>query len=106
MPEGANPALFVLSPMVGLAGITLVSTIIWVVNLDRGATFIGDLIVVYYLLLLPSLALIFGGLSSNSPYATLGAGREIKMMLSYELPFIIALFTPWRKSAQYSSGTS
>jgi NADH-quinone oxidoreductase subunit H len=93
LPKGSRKTGFLLSPLLGLAGITLVSTIVWKVNIYPELSFIGDLIVVLYLLILPSLALIIGGSSSRNPFGTLGASREIKMMLAYELPFLIAIFT-------------
>jgi formate hydrogenlyase subunit 4 len=50
----------------------------------------GDLILLLYLLLFPSLALVIAGFSSASPYATIGAQREMVTMLSFELPLAIA----------------
>jgi NADH-quinone oxidoreductase subunit H len=93
MPEGANEFLFIASPMIGFAGAILVSTMLWRLNLSVGSTFIGDLIVVLYLLLLPSLAIMLGGFASGNPFAVIGASREMKLILAYELPFVIAMFT-------------
>ncbi len=50
----------------------------------------GDLILVIYLFILPGLALVIGGFASSSPYATVGAQREMVTMLSYEFPLAIA----------------
>ena len=55
--------------------------------------FVGDLIVVLYLLYIPSLAMIIGGSASRNPFAALGASREMKLMLAYEVSFLIAVFT-------------
>ncbi len=104
IPRGASVAAFVASPMVGLAGVTLVSTMLWVLNMNVGVTFIGDLIVVLYLLLLPSLAIILGGFSSGNPLAALGSSREMKLILAYELPFIIAVFTVVAKTGSILFG--
>jgi NADH-quinone oxidoreductase subunit H len=52
---------------------------------------VGDLIVVVYLLLVPAIAIILGGFASGNPLASVGTSREIKMILSYELPFILAI---------------
>lgn len=49
----------------------------------------GDLILIIYLLTIPSLCLVIGGFSSGSPYASVGAQREMVMMMSYEFPLII-----------------
>ncbi len=104
IPEGATPSLFILSPMAGLASAALVSTMLWAVNMDRSSTFIGDLIVAIYLMMMPSIALIVGGLSSNNPFASAGASREMKLILAYELPFIIATFTVIAKAGSLLFG--
>ncbi len=51
----------------------------------------GDLILLLYLLLLPSLAMVIGGFASASPYATVGSQREMVTMLGFEFPFAIAV---------------
>lgn len=94
VPKGASRLTFLSAPLVGLASITLVSTIIWIMNLNPDKSFIGDLIVVIYLLTLPSIGLIIGGFASRNPYASLGAAREMKLILSYELPFLLAMLIP------------
>lgn len=93
LPKGSKKAGFLLAPLIGLAGITLVSTIVFRVNIAKDSTFVGDLIVVLYLLILPSLALIIGGSSSRNPFSGVGASREMGIVLAYELPFILAIFT-------------
>lgn len=90
LPKSGNRILFILAPMLGLAGITLVSLILWNVNLFQ-KSFIGDLIVIVYLLVLPSLAIILGGSASGNPLASQGASREIKLLLAYELPFLFCI---------------
>jgi NADH-quinone oxidoreductase subunit H len=52
---------------------------------------VGDLIVALYLLVIPSLAIILGGLASGNFLATAGASREMKLVLAYELPFLICM---------------
>ena len=93
VPQGSGFTGFLLAPIIGLAGATLVSTIIWMINLNPDSGFVGDLIVVLYLLALPSLGVIIGGSASRNPLGGLGASREMKLILAYELPFIIAIFT-------------
>jgi formate hydrogenlyase subunit 4 len=50
----------------------------------------GDLIVVWYVLMIPALALVLGGMASGSPYASIGAQRELVLMMSYEMPLAVA----------------
>jgi NADH-quinone oxidoreductase subunit H len=52
---------------------------------------VGDLIVVLYLLTMPALAVILGSFASRNPLASLGGSREIKLIMAYELPFILAI---------------
>jgi len=91
VPRISSQTGFLLAPIIGFVGIVLVSTILWVTNLDPTRTFVGDLIVVFYFLMLPSIAIILGGASSGNPISTVGASREMKLVLGYELPFIISL---------------
>jgi NADH-quinone oxidoreductase subunit H len=94
IPAGAARAVFLIAPLVGFAGVILVSTILCVNTFHGGAGFVGDVIVVIYLLLFPSLAGILGAFASGNPLASLGASREIKLILSYELPFALAILVP------------
>ena len=98
IPEGVSKVVFLGMPILAVSSATLVSTIILTVNGMPGRGFIGDLIVVVYLLMIPSIALMLGGFASANPLASLGASREMKLMLSYELPFILSLIAPVIKS--------
>lgn len=91
IPQGASKWVFFAAPLISIAGATLVSTILLVTNGSPGSGFIGDLIVVVYLLVIPSIALMLGGFASGNPLASLGSSREMKLVLAYELPFLLAL---------------
>ncbi|MFH1942559.1 MAG: complex I subunit 1 family protein [bacterium] len=93
LPRGSRRVGFLFAPLIGFAGMALVSALVWMVNFNAGVGFVGDLIVVLYLLILPSLALIIGGSSSGNPFGAVGVAREMKMILAYELPFLIAVLT-------------
>ena len=94
VPRAASRISFLIAPIIGLIGVTLVSLILWQVNLNPHQSFLGDLIVILYLSILPSLAIVMGGSASANPLGALGASREMKMILADELPFIVAIFTP------------
>lgn len=98
VPAGASKVTFFMAPLVGLSSVILVSTLLWLNNINPGKTFIGDLIVVVYLLTIPSVSIIMGGFASRNPLASLGASREMKLILGYELPFILAILVPVIKS--------
>ncbi|MFH1046227.1 MAG: complex I subunit 1 family protein [Candidatus Omnitrophota bacterium] len=98
IPRGASRGTFLMAPVIGFASVVLVSTLLWMNNLDTRQSFIGDVIVVLYLLTIPSISIILGGFASKNPLASLGASREMKLILSYELPFVLAILVPVIKS--------
>ena len=98
VPNGVSKIAFLAAPLVGLSGVILVSTLLWVNNINQSNTFMGDLIVAIYLLAIPSISIIMGGFASGNPLASLGASREMKLVLGYELPFVLAVFVPVIKS--------
>jgi NADH-quinone oxidoreductase subunit H len=94
VPAGGSIGLFLLAPLIGFSAVTLASTILWRALLDPGATFVGDLIVLLYLLAMPPFAVILGAFASRNPLASLGGSREMKLMIAYELPFALAVLVP------------
>lgn len=94
IPGNVSKLVFLGMPLLSLAAATLVSTIVLVINGKPSGGFLGDLIVVVYLLMIPAISLMLGAFASENPLASLGASREMKLLLSYELPFIIAMIVP------------
>jgi NADH-quinone oxidoreductase subunit H len=94
VPEGGSKVTFLMAPLFGLAAVTVVATIVWLALINPSQGFIGDLIVVIYLLTIPAISVIMGGFASNNRLASLGASREMKFILAYELPFVLALTVP------------
>lgn len=100
VPIAASKPMFLFSPLIGLSAVILASTFVWLANMELGgASFTGDIIVVLYLLTLPAIALILGGSASGNPLASLGVSREMKLVLAYELPFVLCLLVPVIKSS-------
>ena len=98
IPAGSSKITFLMAPVIGFASVILVSTLLWINNIYPAKSFLGDLIVVLYLLVIPSISIIMGGFASRNPLASLGASREMKLILSYELPFILAVLVTVIKS--------
>jgi len=94
LPERARGRGFLLAPVMGFASAAVAAAILWHANVRPGQGFLGDLIVVIYLLTIPAMTAIYGGLASGSPHAALGASREMKLVLSYELPLILSALVP------------
>lgn len=100
VPANAIPWLFSLAPIIALA-----SSIVVLFYLPVGSIFpvlgtYGDLVLVMYLLTVPALAMVAGGFASGSPYATVGAQREMVTMIAYEFPLaIVVVGVAWRLGA-------
>jgi formate hydrogenlyase subunit 4 len=97
VPDNAIPWVFNLAPLIGL-----VATITILLYIPLGGFSpisstswggFGDLILVIYLLIIPSLAMVIGGFASGSPYATVGAQREMATMMAYEFPLAIIVIS-------------
>ncbi len=101
IPAGASKGTFLLAPMIGLTGVITASTLMWVNQFFVGG-FVGDWIVTIYLLTIPSMSIIIGGFASRNPLASLGASREMKLVIAYELPFVLAALVPVILSRQLS----
>ena len=91
IPESANPTIFLLAPAIALSASVLVATMLGIYNMNYNASFVGDLIVLWYLLTIPSIMIILGASASGNPLASVGAEREINQLFAYEFPMIIAL---------------
>jgi NADH-quinone oxidoreductase subunit H len=90
VPREAWPGYLVL-PFVGCAAAVLAATLVWHAALGLPGGALGDLVVVFYLLAIPGLAIVLGGAASGNPLAAVGASREMKLVLGYELPLLVAL---------------
>jgi len=98
VPANAR-ATFLFAPYIGCLSAVLVATVIGNNIFFQPSGFNGDLIVVIYLLLIPPVAAMLGAFASRNPLASIGAGREMKLVLSYELPFLLAVIAMVIKSA-------
>jgi len=97
IPDGAISWLFKSSPILCLMGSAVLLLYIPVFGQKALLENFGDAIVVLYLLIIPSLALVIAGFSSSSPYATVGAQREMVIMMSYEFPLAMTIVAiAWR----------
>ena len=98
MPAGAR-MVFLFAPYLGLLSLTLVAAMLGTSVFLSQEGFTGDIIVIIYLLVIPAISLILGASCSRNPLASVGASREIKLVLSYELPFLLSFIAIVIKSA-------
>ena len=94
IPEEADRRMFTLSPVFALAAVVAAFLYIPLWSHRALFSFSGDLVVVLYLLLIPTLTFFLGGWYSRSIFATIGAVRSITQLFAYEIPLLIALLSP------------
>ncbi len=91
IPARGSVTMFLLAPILSLFGAIMATVLVLIPAFGLSAGFSGDIIVIFYLLNIPPLAYILGAMASGNPLASVGASREIKLILSYELTFILIL---------------
>lgn len=94
IPEEADPFMFRLMPLVALAA--SICAILYIPIWGRGAplSFEGDLVIVVYLLTIPTMTFFLAGWYSASLYSMIGAVRSLTQLLAYEVPLYLALLAP------------
>lgn len=103
VPRAASKAAFLAAPYIGL--ISLVITALFIpIFAFTAVGGVADLIVILYLLTIPTVAIIVGGAASGSPYAGVGISREMVAVLAYELPLVIVLLAVGWKVGSGSGG--
>lgn len=101
LPKHGSPLMFLLAPVFGLFGATMAGVFILLPLFGITGGFRGDLIVIFYLLAIPSFSYILGSLASGNPLAAVGGSREMKLIISYELTFLLFLAGIIMKSGQH-----
>ena len=97
LPKNAVPWIYNTVPVLSLASLLTILLFIPIGSFPPVLGGAGDILVVLYLLIIPSIAIILGGYSSGSPFASVGAQREMVLLMSYEFPLALVIFTlAWR----------
>lgn len=91
IPEGSSASLFLLAPIISLTSIIIGGMLILIPAFNISSGFNGDILCIIYCLAAPAVFLIIGALASGNPLASVGASREMKLLISYELPFLLVL---------------
>ena len=100
VPAGAARLMYMAAPYVGLASLIVTVLFIPIGGLQAFSAG-GDVVVVLYLLTIPTLSLILGGSASGSPYAGVGASRTMVSVMAYELPLILVLLAVARAAGSH-----
>lgn len=94
IPDGVAPTLFILLPIMGLAGALTSALYVPIMGLTPAYSFSGDLIVTVYLLSLLTLSLGLAGANTRGQFSMIGATRTLTQLFAYEAPFLLALLGP------------
>jgi NADH-quinone oxidoreductase subunit H len=93
VPEGAEKWMFKLTPIVALASVLTAFIYIPVWGLNAAHHFSGDVIVVLYLLTIPTFTFFLGGWYSRSVFSMIGAARTLTQLFAYEIPLFLAVLS-------------
>jgi NADH-quinone oxidoreductase subunit H len=91
IPEEADRVMFMLVPLIALAATVSAYLYIPIWGTQALAYFPADLVVVLYLLTLPTFSFFLGGWYSRSLYATIGAIRSVTQLFAYEIPLLLSI---------------
>jgi NADH-quinone oxidoreductase subunit H len=100
-PAGVDRVAFDAAPLIAFAAVMTSFLYIPVVGKSPFA-FQGDLVLVLYLLTLPTIALFLLGWFSRNIFATVGGVRAVTMLFIYEVPFFLALLMPALMAGSWS----
>ena len=93
IPAESNPKMFKIAPIFALAA--PVTAFLYIPLWRTGAlfSFNGDVIVVLYLLTIPTLAFFIGGWYSTSLYSRIGSVRCLTQLFAYEVPLFMSILS-------------
>ena len=93
-PTGAEKGLFNIAPVLAMASVLAIWAVFpFAMNVIGADVHVG----VLYIVAVGAfgiLAILMAGWSSNNRYALLGASRSVAMLISYEIPMVVALLVP------------
>jgi NADH-quinone oxidoreductase subunit H len=94
VPEQADATVFTLMPIIAFTATLTAFFCIPLWQMRSLYPFNGDLIVVLYLLTIPTLTFFLGGWYSRSVFSMIGAARSIIQLFAYEIPLFLSILAP------------
>ena len=94
VPRAADRFMFLSLPYFAVAAVATAMLMVPVWGALPPCSFDGDLVVVIYLLTIPTVTFFLAGWSSSSPYSIVGAVRVITQLFAYEVPLMLAVLGP------------
>ncbi len=104
MPDNAVGWMYHAAPVISLAASITLLLYIPIAGYTPILQGHGDIILILYLLTIPALSMVAGGFASGSPFATVGAQREMVTMMSYEFPLAVAIIAIVWKLQEITGG--
>ncbi|MBG0770252.1 MAG: NADH-quinone oxidoreductase subunit H [Anaerolineaceae bacterium] len=101
LPTGASDRIATILPLVSLAAVLTAGLYIPMAGFTP-FSFEGDLIVILFLMSVPTLAYYLAGMASVGIYSILGGARSLLQYFSYEVPLLLALSGPAILSGSWS----
>jgi NADH-quinone oxidoreductase subunit H len=99
LPRLADRYMFSVAPLVALAATVTAFLYIptwrlpaW--DLKGSSAFEGDVILVLYMLTVPTVTFFLGGWYSRSVYSMIGAARSVMQLFAYEIPLFLCILGP------------
>ncbi len=93
VPCDATRRMFNLAPMFALTAATAVFLYIPIWKTQDIFSFNGDIIMILYLLTIPTLAFFIGGWYSTSLYSRIGSVRGVTQLFAYEVPLFMSILS-------------
>jgi NADH-quinone oxidoreductase subunit H len=94
IPTEADKRMFKALPVFALAAVSTAILYIPIWGTGSLFPFQGDIIVIMYLLTIPTLTFFLGGWLSSSLYSALGSVRSLTQLFAYEVPLFMAILGP------------
>ena len=94
IPCDANPRMFSIAPLCAFTSVVTAFLYIPLWGQGSAFSFYGDMIVVLYLLTVPTLAFFIGGWYSTSLFSRIGSVRCVTQLFAYEVPLFMSLLAP------------
>ncbi len=98
-PRLADRKMFRIAPLVALAATVTAFLYIPTWHLPKwdlagSSAFEGDVILVLYMLTVPTVTFFLGGWYSRSVYSMIGAARSVMQLFAYEVPLFLCILAP------------
>ena len=93
-PRNADQVVFFIAPIIMVVSVALVFAVMPWNPQEIGTDLSIGILYVIAVTSLGTIAILMGGWGSNNKYALLGAFRSIALLVSYEVPMVMALLVP------------